>query len=387
MNYRLILFLCLTCGSAVEACNIPVFRYALERWRPDVATVVVFHDAELTSAQQEFVEQLKTKSVAAGGDANVELVIQNVAEVMEDSVGLLWEVVRRQPDFQLPYVVVRCEAGGQTVNGWHGSLENAGHASLLTSPVRKTLSDRLLAGHSAVWLILKSGHKERDQAVRQLLSDQLQLLSHRIPLPEGIGLPGSELFADIPLLMRFSVLEIDPANEREQFLIELLKGFEPTAVAGKEPLIVPVFGRGRALEVIPADVLNAGLIEDLTLFLCGACSCQVKERNPGFDLLITTDWEQELFGEDGLSPEPRITVAAASGLEATEEAVTVAIPPGSTDRSSDSAPDQQRPQAATQTSLAPDRTLVSDSGTSVSWAIMALLAVVSSIVMMRVLKS
>jgi hypothetical protein len=98
--------------------------------------------------------------------------------------------------------------------------------------------------------------------------------------------------------MRFSVLEIDPADSDEQFLTSLLKGFEPDSIDNGQPLVVPVFGRGRALEVIPAGQVNAGLVEDLTLFLCGACSCQVKERNPGFDLLISAKWEAELFGEN-----------------------------------------------------------------------------------------
>ncbi len=61
----------------------------------------------------------------------------------------------------------------------------------------------------------------------------------------------------------------------------------------KGPVVVPVFGRGRALEVIPAADLTGSLIEDLTLYLSGPCSCQVKERNPGFDLLMATDWERE----------------------------------------------------------------------------------------------
>ena len=89
--------------------------------------------------------------------------------------------------------------------------------------------------------------------------------------------------------------------------MRLFHGFQPRAVAAGEPLIVPVFGRGRALEVIPAEDLSERLMEDLTLFLSGACSCQVKEQNPGFDLLFSVDWNTELFGE-GWEPPPAKTV-------------------------------------------------------------------------------
>lgn len=217
---------------------------------------------------------------------------------MDDSIGLLWDEFNKQTKPELPFVVVRSAVAASTINGWHGSLHAAQDAELLTSPARKTLSQRLLSGHSAVWLVLKSNNKARNAEVVSLLEGEFERLSNEIPLPEGIGLPGSELFSDIPLLMKFSVLEIDPSDPREQFLTELLRGFEPDTVNNGQPLVVPVFGRGRALEVIPGDLVNEGLIEDLTLFLCGACSCQVKERNPGFDLLLTARWDVELFGED-----------------------------------------------------------------------------------------
>jgi hypothetical protein len=283
-------FLSLT--TVASACNIPVFRYALERWRPDSSNVVVFHNSPLSDAQRNSVKNLQSL------DANVKVLQQSTDAPMDDSIALLWDELSKQPDLQLPYVVVRSSVAGTQVYGWRGSLAETEAVKLLSSPVRQELSKRLLSGHSAVWLVLKSNDAARNAEVVSLLQGELQQLSEEIPLPEGIGLPGSELFSEIPLLMRFSVLEIDPADSDEQFLTSLLKGFEPDSIDNGQPLVVPVFGRGRALEVIPAGQVNAGLVEDLTLFLCGACSCQVKERNPGFDLLISAKWEAELFGEN-----------------------------------------------------------------------------------------
>lgn len=93
-------------------------------------------------------------------------------------------------------------------------------------------------------------------------------------------------------------------KHEELFFKNWLRGFYGVEKSEHEPLVVPVFGRGRALEVIPASSVNDALIEDLTLFLCGACSCQVKDMNPGFDLLLDAQWETDLFGEDGLVPSP-----------------------------------------------------------------------------------
>ena len=117
-------------------------------------------------------------------------------------------------------------------------------------------------------------------ALESVLEAALKKLSAELPLPEGIGLPGSELLSEVPLLMKFSVLTIDPEDARERHLVDFAHALYPDAVKKKEPLVIPVFGRGRALEVIPASQINTQLVEDLTLFLCGACSCQVKEMNP-----------------------------------------------------------------------------------------------------------
>ena len=38
--------------AATFACNVPLFRYALERWEPDAYVFVVFHSQPLTAEQQ-----------------------------------------------------------------------------------------------------------------------------------------------------------------------------------------------------------------------------------------------------------------------------------------------------------------------------------------------
>jgi len=154
-----------------------------------------------------------------------------------------------------------------------------------------------------------------------MLEGELSILEKKIKLPDGIGLPGSELYSEVPLLVKFSVLELDPKDPKEKLLVSLFQGFESTQM--DEPLLVPVFGKGRALEVLPASQVDAPLIGDLTMFLCGACSCQVKERNPGFDLWMSVDWNRELFGESGEVPEPVSTLARKSSTPK-----TLVIPPG-----------------------------------------------------------
>ena len=225
---------------------------------------------------------------------------------------------------QLPHVIVRLPHPRRALTAWQGALDQALQSALVDSPIRRELAQRLLRGDSVVWLLVASSDVERNRPVKKLLDEQCQALGGRIALPEGIGLPGSELYSDVPLLVQFSVLEIDRHDPQEQFLLQVFEHLQPEAFASDEPLVVPVFGRGRALEVIPATVVTPQLVADLTIFLCGACSCQVKEQNPGFDLLLSADWDRRLFGEGGLLPPPPRSVGEVDR----SEPVLLTIPPG-----------------------------------------------------------
>ena len=51
-NAGLIIVLSLGFSSAAQACSVPVFRYALERWPADAYRLVIFHNGPLSAEQQ-----------------------------------------------------------------------------------------------------------------------------------------------------------------------------------------------------------------------------------------------------------------------------------------------------------------------------------------------
>ncbi len=59
-----------------------------------------------------------------------------------------------------------------------------------------------------------------------------------------------------------------------------------------EPMAFPVFGRGRVLYALIGKGINAGTIEQACRDLTGPCTCQVKDQNPGTDLLMAVNWEK-----------------------------------------------------------------------------------------------
>jgi hypothetical protein len=58
--------------------------------------------------------------------------------------------------------------------------------------------------------------------------------------------------------------------------------------------LAAVFGRGRVLGAWGARDFGDEQIDEICLFLLGACSCQVKQQNPGWDLLLDADWDTAL---------------------------------------------------------------------------------------------
>ena len=346
---RHLLALLLLCSSAA-ACNIPVFRYALERWTADPIELVVFHRGPLNSTS---AEQLAAWERLAGpsSKANLKIFRHNVSDfsaplpdtappLPQDvaSRRQLWLSLPPASQANLPCVVARSRHGrDRIINHWISPLAEAAER-LAESPARTELIRRLQQGHSIVWLIVSPPTPQAAnstttttkllETARTQLTQQCQSLPNQLELPEGIGLPGSELYSEIPLLLKFSTLEIDAADAHETYLIRQLSGLQPEAWNAGEPLIVPVFGRGRALEVIPASKLNPELIHDLTQFLCSACSCQVKEQNPGFDLLLNSNWNNALFGEDGELPPPPEPGPRSQSQPSTQTPNLLPIPPG-----------------------------------------------------------
>lgn len=319
-------------ASALVACNIPVFRYALERWKPDECEMIVFADGGLPAELERQLSQSGFVMPSGGGTNRGTGVIRvSVYDTMAHNAGKQgfaadrWSKLSGKVAPELPFAIVRAPTRRGPVEVWSGELTPRSIATLRKSPARTQLSERLLSGNSIVWLLLEGTDKDKTTKLQSQLLAQSKTLARTLQLPEGIGLPGSELFSDLPLWIKFTVIKIDRDDPQEAFLVNLFRGLQPKAFDEGSDMLVPVFGRGRALEVIPVDELNENLVEDIGRFLCAACSCQVKDQNPGFDLLLDVDWNTELFGEEGLLPP---AAASQPGGLGPAQSKRLAIPSG-----------------------------------------------------------
>jgi hypothetical protein len=310
--------------GSLSACQVPVFRYALERWSPDLYEVLVITQGPLPSEMMGWLAPLTEQEQ----DYRVPLRLRLVDVSAEsDPVALeLWQ--RHELKNSAPLLVAlypkRSGYGNQVAHVCELTRENA--KLLVSSPVRRELIHRLTSGHTAVWFFVESGDSQKDARALETLENQLAADEKRLELPTAEAMEVTDATLDslkIPLQIKFSVLRVKRDDPSERFLINcLLNSEEDLHEYGGEPLTFPVFGRGIVLYALVGNGIAGDLISAATKFIVGPCSCQVKEQNPGFDLLLDCNWEAEVGSSLISIPVP--SVQSAPRL--------LTIPPGKKDR-------------------------------------------------------
>jgi hypothetical protein len=304
-------------GSAI-ACQVPVFRYALERWAADDYKLLVVTDGGLSTAEQDWLAEFNNMSSGGKPFQWQEL---EVSGTSSPRIEQLW----REHSSNAGAIVLALypESSTNLANqlAFVGPLTESAPQKLLDSPVRKQLADSLLSGKSAVWLFIESGDQEQDEAAISLLQRQLRNAEQQLEVPSADELeiaPEVLEKVQVPLKVEFSVLRVPRNDPREQVLVDCLLNSEPDLRSFEEPIAFPVFGRGRVLYGLVGKGINADTIREASAFIVGPCSCQVKNQNPGFDLLLGRDWERDVGGVLISDPLP----------EAGSEPRLLTIPPG-----------------------------------------------------------
>jgi hypothetical protein len=270
-------------ASPSSACSIPVFRYALEHWPADPYQAVVFHRGPLGPEDEAAIALLEQAT------ANVAVRRVDVAQP-QDEASRAWFQAQRQP--QLPWLVVRYPAAAPLeADVWAGRLSADAVRALVDSPARQDIARRLLAGESAVWVLLQSGDRARDAAAEDLVRKELRGLQETLKLPEVDPEDQVSSGVRLPLRLSFALVRVSRHDPAERVLAGMLLSSEPDLAGRAEPMVFPVFGRGRVLYALVGAGINTGNLRRAAGFLTGACSCEVKRENPGVDLLLTADWD------------------------------------------------------------------------------------------------
>src|SRR4051794_34079314 len=213
-------------AAPARACNVPVFRYALERWPADPYEVLVFHCGPLSFADKALTAALAKLADADAPVANFTFECVDLTTKPDRELARLFEA---QPDKQnLPLLVVRYPApSGIDANVWSGRLSADAVRQLLDSPARREVVRRIVAGDSGVWLLLECGDRAKDEAAEKLLRAELVRLQQTLKLPELTADPEDKLSGKGPeLKLSFSLLRVSRDDPAEKLLVAMLQRLE-----------------------------------------------------------------------------------------------------------------------------------------------------------------
>jgi hypothetical protein len=281
-----------------------VFRYALERWKPDPYKAIFIYRDEISKKDQALLEQLK--QAASNPDYPLNLLIREV-DVAAFPEEKLTDLLKGPVPDTLPVLTIWYpDQMGKKPPIWSERLTTSLVKGLARSPKRQQIAEGLIKGESIVWVFIPSGNAKKDEdamaLIRRELDKAVQTYS-KIPFTILSGGKQKKLPYGFPIL---TVSSDDPAERL--FIDMLLRSESDLYEHTDQPMVFPIFGRGRVLGCLFGEYITEKNIQDASAFLSGSCSCEVKALNPGVDLLIAAPWDQvviDSFVED--TPLPELT--------------------------------------------------------------------------------
>lgn len=342
--------------SSAFSCDTPVFRYALEFWNASQFELLVFHKGELSQEISKALDELPLKN------ANLRIEKVDIDKLPDTEEMRLFK--RYLDGHPLPYLFLRSPILDSNDNYsphdpeskfrhiqrrvvWESPLKPELLPYIADSPKRKEIAEKILSGTSVVFVLIDRGSsKDLIQSLSKLRKNLAQT-STEVTLSK----PKREdaISKNIPLKMEFADIVVSASDPKEAVFIQCLlqsatemkspelrkasarlEPGKPQMITdqelfpGKEPLVVPVFGRGRALRVLKSEELNYDNVKRQCAFLSGACACIVKDDNPGIDMPFTMNWNERINpakpkSTKGLLPSMDAFIEPAGGNQKTED--------------------------------------------------------------------
>ena len=281
-------------------CDTPVYRYALYRWSPTPYVVVAVARDESARKELESLESVVAQAAQSDEPANIAWM--TVDPKSPDQLSQLPPSVRQalgEMAATEPYHVWVVAPHGAVIKD--GALKADELESLLDSSARRKIRDEIEQAKAGVFVLLESPDhpKENAAALATIMSTCKEVAEGKVKLNTAptVDRPEAE------------VIRVRRDDETEKGFVAQLLEIEPDLKSAEGPIVFLVFGRGRALfSCLGKGITSDNLARDIE-FVAGACSCTVKEQNPGVDLLMKSDWEtiaavvsEKYQGEEGADP-------------------------------------------------------------------------------------
>ncbi len=287
------------------ACDTPVYRYAMYRWMPAPYELYYFCDGPLDEAGAQLRARVQETVGASGPTTNLKFIPVDLQQDRElatipPDVKEAWA---KRTSQQLPWSLLLTPMQQPLLEGGFAASE---FDALIQSPARQEIGRLLEEGNAGVYVLIggedSAATELAELTVREVVAD---IASGKVPLAAA---PNGEDESLPATTVQLGVIKVNSADPAEKWFVQSLLLLEPDLAASQEPRLFLIYGRGRALfSSLGKGIHRDNLIMDVE-FISGACSCTVKEQNPGVDLLMRYDWDtvakalSEKFGSEEGSP-------------------------------------------------------------------------------------
>ena len=280
-------------ASIALCCSIPVFRYALEHWIPEPFIVHIISSSPLDDSQKTLLKDLEE----LGKNANIRLKVSDGQNAKSDESISIVQLYSNRDSAWLAVETTK-KVGGLTQVIWDAPFTKESVKQLLISPVRKRICEGLVEKVSVSWVFLETGDPTVDDAKFSRLESELLRLEGVIKLPEIDAADLKDLSkSPEELKIQFTAHRLSRSDPSEAAFVSMLLATESDLREEFDkgsPMAFPIFGRGRVLYALLGDGIAASTIEEASRFLAGACQCTVKADNPGVDMLVSFDWDEQV---------------------------------------------------------------------------------------------
>jgi hypothetical protein len=296
-----------------QACDTPVYRFAMysKRWAPWPYYVFYVHPGK--EADLDAAVNAKLKSLVAENRELTNLEFQAVDATETDALAKLPRCIRRawesRGDKSAPLHIVVSPAAANPKIGevFAGRIETGDIDALIDSPARKEMA-KLLSEGRLVLLFLEGKKADLNAAAEKTVTEilekinagKIEELRPALEPAEGLAkdlVPPAAKDKKQPdpaesRKLKTSILKVSRTDPRETWLVRMLQRVDTELDdLVDQPMAFWIYGRGRAMPPLVGEgITPENLVGDVRL-LIGPCTCEVKDENPGADLLTTNDWE------------------------------------------------------------------------------------------------
>lgn len=279
----------------VLACDTPVYRYAMYRWEPAPYEVYFFHDKPLDERAAQVQKLVEAASQSEEKPANLFFVPVSLSADPElkkipPDVRKAWNAQKQK---EVPTYMVVAPHGQKL---YQGALDEAVLKAMLESPARAEIAKQLGEGKAGVLILLggsdeaanAGAEKEAKSLIADVAAGKVELY-----LPPAMAETTEDGKPAAAPRLELGLVKVARTDAREKWLVDSLLSLEDdlkNAEFAAQPMIFAVFGRGRALPPFVGKGITRDNLLECVYFLTGACSCTVKDQNPGMDLVFAVNW-------------------------------------------------------------------------------------------------